>query len=448
MSKYDVFNVSATPPQSPAKKPEMIRVITRNVPEVVRAAAEQAMFPAVEAYMKDVLLPYWNGTEMEPHDNQCTVKGSGGGKGFVQTMCEQILKERIDISNRNLANLDKVSSTNRTKGDNKDKKERPKAEDAYVPVPPEDITPAGFQVLMKDAEEVGNEVVTLLLPEVDGLYLFLGTHLKCTANIRKMYDRKRIGAYRATDKGISGNPVGRANIITAGTENSIRKFFGQGGGMDIENGSVGRFCFTYMPRSEKRGQVVQGRYDQQWHDDVAVYINRLREARGVVELPKALTRNIERLRQELEEVSELSSHEIFEGWWHRSLEMAFMRACVLYIGQGYYGKVESEWVEWSLWHDLYSKVVLFMPQVKRLECGVDYTEVRRYGPVNMLDGLPDTFTKEDLAKVRTASGKDASPFALSIVLTNWKNRKYINQVEGSDAYRKTELYLAKHPNNN
>lgn len=441
--KLTLFNVGQFEPQEPSESPEMIEKMTRNVPIHVHLAAKQAMFSIMCNYMKCVWFPAKDGTLKEPGLFYCYVKSSGSGKGYVDTMCEKLLNERIEISNRNMKALAKIAKQNRTKGDNKDKQARPEGMDSVVLVPPEDISPAGLRLLLCDAEDAGDEPIALNLPEIDGLNDVLGTHRKGSAFIRKAYDRKRVGAYRATDNGISGNPIGRVNITTSGTENSVRKYFGKD---DIENGSLGRFTVTYQPHDDKHGDVIQGHYDEEWYKDVYVYIDRLKAASGVIELPEELIQQIRRLDRELTRMAELANHKVINGWWHRSLDMAFIRACILYVGQGYYGKVEAEWVEWSMWHDLYSKALLFLPMAQQQSFSVDYAAVKRSGPKNMLDMLPEVFTKDDILKVRDRMNFDLSPTSVANNLYNWKKRHHIKPVAGkTDTYCKTQAYLSKNP---
>lgn len=437
MGKTDIFNLCEEPPKAPAKDPEMIEAMTRNVPQHVRLAAKQAAMSVMPNYMTHVWFRYKDNTLKEPKGFHCTVKASGTGKGYIDTMCENLLRERIEQSNTNIARLGKVSKKNRTKGDGKDKQARPEGKEGLVTVPPEDITHPGMLLQLEDAEAAGDEPVELLLAEVDYLNDIMGGHKRATKFIRKIYDRKRVGAYRATDSGVTGNPVGRVNITVAGTENSARKFFGKDD--DIENGSLGRFTITYMPHDDKTGDVVQGSYDEQWHADVQVYIDRLKAAHGEIELPQGLMDQMRSLNQQLQKASELSNNKAFAGWWHRSLEMAFIRACILYVGQGYYGKVEEEWVEWSLWHDLYSKMLLFMPMAQKQSFTIDYAEVRRCGPKNLMDQLPDPFTRADVIKLRESMTMDLSATSVSNMLYNWKRRHLMKPVAGAqDTYSKCQ----------
>lgn len=99
----------------------MIEKMTRNVPIHVRLAAKQVMFSILCNYMKHVWFPSKDNTLKEPTAFYCYVKPSGTGKGYVDYMCEMLLKERIEISNSNMRTIAKIAKQNRTKGDNKDK---------------------------------------------------------------------------------------------------------------------------------------------------------------------------------------------------------------------------------------------------------------------------------------------------------------------------------------
>ena len=64
------------------------------------------------------------------------------------------------------------------------------------------------------------------------------------------------------------------------------------------------------------------------------------------------------------------------------------------------------------------------------------------GPQNLLDLLPDEFTKDQYFQLRQSLGRSGSGES---TLRVWQSRKYIQYSNVSGAYCKTESYLQKHP---
>ena len=93
-------------------------------------------------------------------------------------------------------------------------------------------------------------------------------------------------------------------------------------------------------------------------------------------------------------------------------------------------------------YDLWLKLHFFGPQMRQL-----LTEQKQpviSGPQNMLDLLPDRFTRQDLQAVHRAQGKESD--FMQLVYT-WTNRGYIEQDQTTCDFVKTEKYLSRHKSN-
>ena len=66
--------------------------------------------------------------------------------------------------------------------------------------------------------------------------------------------------------------------------------------------------------------------------------------------------------------------------------------------------------------------------------------VQTQGPRNMLEMLPNRFSRDELASVRLAQGKSPDPTSQ---LGQWKKRGFIVQDEATLEYVKTEFYLSR-----
>ena len=100
-------------------------------------------------------------------------------------------------------------------------------------------------------------------------------------------------------------------------------------------------------------------------------------------------------------------------------------------------------------HDLWCKMRFFGRAIEAQEESDESTQSR--GPQNLLDLLPEIFTREEASAMRQRIG--IRNVSLSQMLNNWKQRRYI-EVYGEEMkrsevnrqrYIKTEEYLQKHP---
>lgn len=435
-NKYNITSLSAPP--MPRSLPGFVRQTISKVPVYMRPAAANALFPPAVAQMRNVSFRYVDNVLHEPC---CSMEGcvavSGIGKGYIDPMIETIaasLREHDVESRRKLLEWQREC---KSKGANKDKPERPN--DAAILMPEPDMTnPALIQLLM-DAEREDNASLYTQMAEIDLLDQCSGGHRKVTKVIRLNFDNKRYGAQRATVDGISGNPHLRWKFNFSCVEEKARAFFKD----CLIDGTLGRIGISYIqkPSARKQGIPQQGDYDEAYQKRLEEYLVRLRSARGEITVPN-LGNLIGRLSTALDEVADLSDDNIFESFAHRSLMIAWMKGCVLYVAEGYRWTPEiAAFVEWSLYYDLWSKVAVFVNQMKKSR-NVESADVRKYGPANMLDMLPDSFCQAQLENLRSSLDK---PVECAHQLDVWTYRKYITYDERTRTYRKTEGYLAKHP---
>lgn len=144
----------------------------------------------------------------------------------------------------------------------------------------------------------------------------------------------------------------------------------------------------------------------------------------------------------------LTQSRVFETLSFRAMVIAYLKACVLYVANGCRWEEEmDDFIRWSLQYDLYCKMRFFGDAIACAdEPAKDY---RQNGPKNLLELLPDTFTREDAQLMRQSQGIVSSGNNTSSMLQNWKNRGYIRAVgeKPSDRnlqqYTKTEEYLKK-----
>ena len=157
-----------------------------------------------------------------------------------------------------------------------------------------------------------------------------------------------------------------------------------------------------------------------------------------------------KLVEECAETARLSQNRVYENLSFRANVIAYLKAMVLYVAHGErWDKTMEDFVRWSLHYDLWCKMHLFGDAIESQEMADGATKSR--GPQNLLDLLPEVFTREEAGALRTRLNIRGG--SLSLMLSNWKQRGYIElygeEVDrseiGRQRYIKTEEYLRKHP---
>jgi len=295
--------------------------------------------------------------------------------------------------------------------------------------------PALIQLLMS-AEKEGNRFLYTTMPEVDLLDQCSGGHRKVTSLIRLGYDLSHYGAQRATADGVSGNPILRWNFNFSCVEQKAQSFF-KG---YILDGTVSRISFSYMQRPEERikGIPRQGTYDEAYDKCMDEWIARLQSATGIIPCPKA-GKLADELQDEMDLIADLSDDSHFEDMTHRAVALAWLKACVLYVLNDYSWSNEiAEFMRWSLYYDLWSKIALFGTEMSLTGKGVDTKTLRKRGPQNMLILLGDTFSADQLKDIRIDRGMDPDP---NNQLKTWVNRGFITYSAQTGLYQKVESVM-------
>jgi hypothetical protein len=190
-----------------------------------------------------------------------------------------------------------------------------------------------------------------------------------------------------------------------------------------------------------------GTYDEAFDEELRPYIERLNNARGLIDCPKARTL-AKKLVEECADFSRLSQSRVYENLSFRANVIAYLKAMVLYVANGEkWDKTIENFIRWSLQYDLWCKMHFFGQEIEMAESAMN--SEKRSGPQNLLELLPDVFTREELQKMRQKMGVDKGH--ISKMINNWKVRGYI-ELHGKEMpsseiirqqYAKTERYLNK-----
>ena len=123
----------------------------------------------------------------------------------------------------------------------------------------------------------------------------------------------------------------------------------------------------------------------------------------------------------------------------RGAVIAFRKACILYVMNGCkWSRDIEDFCRWSFDYDMWCKMSLFSEAL-----GEDMEierQVARGGMANMLDLLPDEFTREECRSMRIQQGKkNPNP---KDQLGQWTKRGFISYDEVTRKYYKTQKYLS------
>jgi hypothetical protein len=217
----------------------------------------------------------------------------------------------------------------------------------------------------------------------------------------------------------------------------------------LTDGPISRINFCMIPPREIGSEMpVYGAYDAAFEEELRPYIEHLTKARGEVVCKQAASL-AKKLVEECAETARLSQNRVYENLSFRANVIAYLKAMVLYVAHGErWDKTMEEFVRWSLHYDLWCKMQLFGDAIETQESAGE--KKKHKGPQNLLDLLPEVFTREEAQAMRTRVGiRNGS---LSQMLNNWKGRGYIEpygeEVSRTEVtrqrYIKTEAYLRKH----
>ena len=436
----DLAETDNQPPRMPAKLPALIKLLLSKVPEIYRPAVAHAVFPALGAHLWQVTFRYIDNVEHEATLMNVLMAPTGAGKNCISEPINRIM---VDIRERDAESLRierEWKAETQAKGANKDKRKRPKG--LVVQEVDADITNAAFVLRLSEA---AGKFLYAKMNEIDQL-----DALKSSARSKSHFQiiclsfdpGNTYGQTRVGTGSVSERVCIRFNWNASSTIGKGQAYFR---GVLVD-GPVSRINFCTIPERPIGSDIpVFGTYDEAFDEALRPYIDRLNEARGLIECPKAF-KFAQKLVAEKAEEARLSQNRVFENLSFRANVIAFLKGMVLYVANGQkWDKTIEDFVRWSLDYDLWCKMQFFGKAIEEAEETLPTGSNR--GPRNLLDMLPTVFTREEASQVRQSQGIQNG--TVKQMLANWKYRGYID-IYGEETedlnrqqYTKTEAYLLK-----
>ena len=420
-------------PQMPTKLPPLIELLTRNVPEAMKAAVAHAVFPPLGAHLGGVKFRYIDNVEREATFMCVLLAKMSSGKSAVNKPIELIMKDIVERDALNRLREQEWKASLSTKGANKEKPKRPEGLCIQMLVP--DMTNAAFVQRLADAQG------KFLYTQMDELELLNNLKTSARGNqvsqiIRLAFDQGLYGQERVGAASVTAMVPIRWNWNASATIERGRQFFRTA----LTDGTLSRLNFCTIP-PQRMGEIpVYGTYNAEYEAELKPYIDRLNAASGLVECAKAEAL-AHALLKESAEVVMLTDDEVYEMLSHRANVIAYLKAMTLYIAHGYkWSKQIEEFVRWSKEYDLWCKMHFYG---KRMQEEVEKEIIRTTpGRTNMLEMLPDKFTRTQLEEVRVRLGKERDALTQ---LRQWKKRGWVVQDNPKEEnYAKSERYLSKY----
>ena len=435
-----------TPPEMPRRLPALIKLLVSRTPKMYQPAVAHAVFPALATHLWKTTFRYIDNVEHEATLMNVLMAGTGAGKNCISEPINRIL---ADIRERDRVNLLREREWKRemqSKGANKDKRQRP--EGLVIQEIDPDMTNAAFVQRLADAEE---RFLYTKMNEIDQ-FDALKTNANKKAHFQIMclaFDPGNVyGQTRVGTGSVSERVCIRFNWNASTTINKGKAYFRS----VLTDGPISRINFCTIPKRTIGSEMpIFGTYDAAFDEELRPYIENLNKARGLVEC-KAVNRLAKKLMEENAELSRLSQNRVYENLSFRANVIAFLKAMVLYVASGEkWDKTMEEFIRWSLEYDLWCKMQFFGKAIGRVDDAAEEETLKTRGPQNLLDLLPEVFTREEAQLMRIHQG--ISEGNVRSMLSNWKKRGYIEEYGdmmsqndlSRQKYIKTPAYLEKHP---
>ena len=377
-----------TPPPMPAKLPPLIRLLTKNVPGYYKPSVASAVFPALGVHLHGVKFRYWDNVDHEATFMNVLVGRQSIGKGSIKKPIDYIME---DIRQRDFPNRQREADWKQKNPGAKPKKDvRPT--DICIQMLIDNLTDAVFNQRIVDANNNGERFIYTSVDEIEALKKVTskGTVDEVGLLIRKAFDNSLAGQERVGADSVSGIAPLRWNFNASTTPPNARKFFSR----MVNDGTVSRLDIStiILTNEEEEEAPVLGIYDHLFANELKPYIDRLEAANGLIECAQAKKLALD-MRLENRDTAKLYDSEAYKVLSYRANVIAWLKGMVLFVAHGYkWSKEIADFVRWSQQYNLWCKMLYFGQQLEK-ELRDEVEMQRQSGPQNLLELLPDNFTK-------------------------------------------------------
>ena len=402
------------PPPMPKKLPKLVELLISRTPEIYQPAVACAIFPPLATHLWKTRFRYIDNVEHEATLSSVLLAGTGAGKSCVQKPIDFIMEDIRKRDQENLKREKEWKDEMMRKGANKDKRKRP--ENLIIQEIDADMTNPAFVMRTAEAKE---HFLYTSLNEIDQFDALRGTGMQqfrimCLAfDPGNQYGQTRVGTQSVTER-----VTIRFNWNASTTIQKGIKYFKR----VLTDGPISRINFCTIPERDIGEDIpIYGTYDEEFRNALKPYIDHLCMATGLVECKEAFEL-AKVLKDENAEFSRLSQDRVYENLSFRANVIGYLKACVLYVANGYRWEPEIEdFIRWSERYDLYCKMRFFGDAIKKAE--IEGEQESRRGPSSILGLLPEEFNYQQVENLRVENKMNAN--GTMKMLNNWLYRGYI-----------------------
>ena len=402
------------PPPMPKKLPKLVELLISRTPEIYQPAVACAIFPPLATHLWKTRFRYIDNVEHEATLSSVLLAGTGAGKSCVQKPIDFIMEDIRKRDQENLKREKEWKDEMMRKGANKDKRKRP--ENLIIQEIDADMTNPAFVMRTAEAKE---HFLYTSLNEIDQFDALRGTGMQqfrimCLAfDPGNQYGQTRVGTQSVTER-----VTIRFNWNASTTIQKGIKYFKR----VLTDGPISRINFCTIPERDIGEDIpIYGTYDEEFRNALKPYIDHLCMATGLVECKEAFEL-AKVLKDENAEFSRLSQDRVYENLSFRANVIGYLKACVLYVANGYRWEPEIEdFIRWSERYDLYCKMRFFGDAIKKAE--IEGEQESRRGPASILGLLPEEFNYQQVENLRVENKMNAN--GTMKMLNNWLYRGYI-----------------------
>ena len=416
------------PPPMPEKLPKLVELLVSKTPDIYKPAVACAIFPPLATHLWRTRFRYIDNVEHEATLSVCLLAGTGAGKSCVQMPINYIMEDIRKRDKENMRREKEWKDEMVRKGANKDKRKRP--ENLIIQEIDADMTNPAFVMRTAEAQE---HFLYTSMNELDQFDALRGMgnqqfRIMCLAfDPGNTFGQQRVGVQSVTER-----VTIRFNWNASSTIDKGQRYFSK----VLIDGPLSRINFCTIPEREIGEDIpVYGTYDEAYRTALKPYIENLCMATGLVDCPEAFQLATV-LKNENAEFARTSQNRIYENFSFRANVIAYLKACVLYVANGFRWEPEiDDFIRWSERYDLWCKMRFFGDMIAKEMNSAERSSKR--GPENLLQLLPDVFTLSQLEALRLEHGLEQK--GTKGIIRQWVHRQYIERIkpqgeDGRDSY--------------
>ncbi len=347
-----------------------------------------------------------------------------------------------DIRQRDIPNRQREAEWKQKNPGAKQKKD-PRPTDICIQMLIDNLTDAVFNQRIVDAHNNGERYIYTIVDEIEALKKVTskGSTDEVGLLIRKAFDNSLAGQERVGADSVSGIAPLRWNFNASTTPPNARRFFSK----MVNDGTVSRLDISTIIRNDDQedsddAAPILGIYDHHFAAELKPYIDRLEAASGLIECSQARKLSLD-MKHENSDAARLYESEAYRVFSYRANVIAWLKGMVLYVAHGYkWSKEIAEFVRWAQQYNLWCKMLYFGQQLER-ELSDEIEMQKQVAPQNLLNLLPDEFTRDEYRQMRLSQGRGGDGNA---TLRTWTNRRYIVYDDTVGRYCKTNDYKTKY----